>query len=83
MPRDTGGRDRMSAAELRYHLAQIGQALTRIEARLGSPGNGQSEARGLTPSQWLKIAAGLALPLAALLLALSGNIDAARKLLAP
>lgn len=73
-----------------YLTGQIGWALIRIEQRLAgiegqltSRGNGQSPARGLTPAQLAKIATGVALPLLALLLALSGNPDAAKRLLAP
>lgn len=69
------------------HLLSIGSALGRIEQRLTgieaalTPPPGLMS--GLAPAQWLKLLAGLALPLAALLLALSGNIEAARQLLAP
>ena len=69
------------------HLLSIGSALGRVEQELRelravlTPPPGLMS--GLTQTQWLKLLAGLALPLAALLLALSGNIEAARKLLAP
>jgi hypothetical protein len=69
----TGTRDWL-LHRIAVDLALINQRLTAIETRLGQP---------LTLVQWLKIATGLALPLAAILLALGGNIDAARRLLAP
>jgi hypothetical protein len=53
-------------------LARIEQRCMAIEARLGS---------AMTPTQWAKIATGLLLPLAVLLL--TGNVELARKLMAP
>jgi hypothetical protein len=60
-------------------LARIDQRLTGLEAALTRPIGPASGS--LTPAQWLKLLVGLALPLAALMLALSGNIDAARRLM--
>jgi hypothetical protein len=78
----------MSAAELRHHLDRLGSGQVRIEQRLIAiemglriPPTGRPS--GLSPAQCLKILAGLALPLAALLLAAAGNFEAARRLLAP
>jgi len=91
MPHDTEGLHGMSAGELRHHLDRLGSGQVRIEQRLISIEMGLSLARihltgrphGLSPAQCLKILAGLALPLAALLLAAAGNFEAARRLLAP
>jgi hypothetical protein len=63
-------------------LARTERRLTAMEGRHG-PASTPDPCLSWTPAQWLKVATGLVLPLAALLLALSGNIDAARRLLAP
>lgn len=87
MGRDTGEPHGMSAAELRHHLSQLGWALARIEQRLTglgtalTPATGRESGSGPTPMQWLKVLGGLALPLIVLLA--TGNVELARKLLAP
>lgn len=74
----------MSAAELRHHLGNIGWSLIRIEQRLTAMEAARTQVTGresgLSPAQWLKVLAGLALPLIVLLA--TGNVDLARKLMA-
>jgi hypothetical protein len=53
-----------------WDLARIDQRLTAIEATL---------AKTVSPSEWLKAMIGLLLPL--LVLVLTGNVEAARKLI--
>lgn len=75
----------MSAAELRHHLSNLASAMIRIEHQLlrleleRTPPAGRES--GLSPTQWLKVLAGLALPL--IVLMATGNVELARKLIAP
>jgi hypothetical protein len=64
-------------------LGLINQRLAAIEAALTNGRENGSNPSHWHPSQWVKILVGLSLPIAALLLALSGNIDQAKRLLAP
>jgi hypothetical protein len=75
----------MSAAELRHHLGNLASALIRIEHQLLRLESGLTPASGresgLSTTQWLKVLAGLALPF--VVLVWTGNVELARRLLAP
>jgi hypothetical protein len=68
--RDPNGTRDWLIQRIAWDLARIDQRLTAIEASL---------AKAVSPMEWAKALAGLALPI--LVLVLTGNVEAARKLI--